>query len=96
MEKGYIDFHLHSTNSDGERTVEEYILDAAREHMQAIAITDHNCFALRERKISRGVEVIPARGYPPFPVFPTLFPEFFLYSRLAHGHICSKGFWFSA
>ena len=27
MEKGYIDFHLHSTNSDGERTVEEYILD---------------------------------------------------------------------
>ena len=59
MEKGYIDFHLHSTNSDGERTVEEYILDAAREHMQAIAITDHNCFALRERKISQGVEVIP-------------------------------------
>lgn len=30
MEKGYIDFHLHSTNSDGERTVEEYILDAAQ------------------------------------------------------------------
>ena len=51
MEKGYIDFHLHSTNSDGERTVEEYILDAAREHMQAIAITDHNCFALRERRM---------------------------------------------
>ena len=41
MEKGYIDFHLHSTNSDGERTVEEYILDAAREHMQAIAIVLH-------------------------------------------------------
>lgn len=38
----YIDLHLHTKFSDGERTLDETIADAKNAGLSAIAITDHN------------------------------------------------------
>lgn len=62
----YIDLHLHSTNSDGERTVNEIAKAASENDMKVIAITDHNCFAIDEKKIKYGVEIVPGCEFSAF------------------------------
>lgn len=46
--EGRIDFHLHTTNSDGENTPKEVFDRAAGEGLKIIALTDHNKFSLIE------------------------------------------------
>lgn len=61
--KGYIDLHLHTRFSDGERTLEETIVAAEKAGLSAIAVTDHNCFAI-EAPIKRAqLEVIPGAEF---------------------------------
>ncbi|MDO4647088.1 MAG: PHP domain-containing protein [Eubacteriales bacterium] len=59
----YIDLHLHTTCSDGERTPEEMIHDTREAGLSAIALTDHNCFAIREPMVREGLEVIPGAEF---------------------------------
>lgn len=59
MGQKYIDLHLHSTNSDGDRSVEDIIRAAVEKKMGAIAVTDHNYFSVKEPQVIHGVEVIP-------------------------------------
>ena len=54
-----IDLHIHTTSSDGTRTVEETIQDAKAFGLSHIAITDHNQFAIKEPMDFQGLEVIP-------------------------------------
>ena len=58
-QKKFIDLHLHTTCSDGEQSVEEVIDAALQTGLHAIALTDHNCFAIHEPRTVRGMEVIP-------------------------------------
>ena len=57
----YIDLHVHSIISDGEYSVDELINYAMSSDMSAIAITDHNSFALYEpvNIEESGLEIIP-------------------------------------
>ena len=57
--ENYIDLYIHTTASDGKLTINEMIRDAKDAGLSAIAITDHNCFALREPLLYQGMEVIP-------------------------------------
>jgi len=36
-----VDFHMHSNFSDGQSTIEEYVISAKNKGLEAIAITDH-------------------------------------------------------
>ena len=63
MKKGYVDFHLHTTHSDGKCSVEETIQAAQNEGLAAIAITDHNCFALEHPMKCEDLEVIPGAEF---------------------------------
>lgn len=58
-----IDLHIHTTSSDGTRTVEETIQDAKAFGLAHIAITDHNQFALREPVYFQGLEIIPGAEF---------------------------------
>lgn len=58
-----IDLHMHTTNSDGTRTVEEMIQDAYIFGLAHIAITDHNQFAIVEPEYHKGMEVIPGAEF---------------------------------
>lgn len=58
-----IDLHIHTTCSDGTRTVEETIQDAKAFGLAHIAITDHNQFAITEPEIFQGLEVIPGAEF---------------------------------
>lgn len=58
-----IDLHIHTTNSDGTRTVEETIQDAKTFGLAHIAITDHNQFAITEPLEFHGMEVIPGAEF---------------------------------
>ena len=63
-EKAYgIDLHIHTTNSDGTRTLEETIQDAGALGLKHIAITDHNQFAMTEPVHFQGMEVIPGAEF---------------------------------
>ena len=53
------DLHIHTTSSDGELTVEQIISKAQAEGLSAIAVTDHNCFAIQFPIIKDDLEVIP-------------------------------------
>lgn len=59
----YIDLHLHTKFSDGERSLEETIGDAEKAGLSTIAITDHNCFAIDSPIRIRGMEVIPGAEF---------------------------------
>lgn len=58
-----IDLHIHTTSSDGTRTVEETIQDAKDFGLAHIAITDHNQFAIKEPVQFQGVEIIPGAEF---------------------------------
>lgn len=58
-----IDLHIHTTKSHGMRTVEETIKDAEDENLRAIAITDHNTFAIKEPRKINNLEVIPGAEF---------------------------------
>lgn len=58
-----IDLHIHTTKSHGMRTVEETIKDAEDENLRAIAITDHNTFAIKEPRKVNNLEVIPGAEF---------------------------------
>lgn len=58
-----IDLHIHTTGSDGTRTVEETIADAKAAGMGAIALTDHNQFAITEPECHGDLELIPGAEF---------------------------------
>lgn len=58
-----IDLHLHTTNSDGTRTVSEVMQDAYNFGLRHIAITDHNQFAITEPVCFQKMEVIPGAEF---------------------------------
>ena len=55
----YIDLHVHTKFSDGERSLEETVTDAKQAGLSAIAITDHNYVAITQSKWDDGLEIIP-------------------------------------
>ena len=57
--KSRIDFHMHTTNSDGENTPEEVIQLAKDAGLAVIAITDHNKFTYTECIHAGDLDVIP-------------------------------------
>ena len=60
---GGIDLHIHTTSSDGTRTVYETIQDAVAFGLSHIAITDHNQFAVLQPAIYQGLEIIPGAEF---------------------------------
>lgn len=58
-----IDLHIHTTNSDGTRTVEETMQDAYEVGLKHIAVTDHNQFAITEPVLFHELEVIPGAEF---------------------------------
>ena len=58
-----VDLHIHTTCSDGTRTVEETIEDAYEFGLGHIAITDHNQFALTEPVYFQGMEIVPGAEF---------------------------------
>ncbi len=58
-----IDLHIHTTCSDGTRTVDETIQDAKKFGLAHIAITDHNQFAITEPVTLQGLEIIPGAEF---------------------------------
>ncbi len=62
-EKYGIDLHIHTTCSDGTRTVQETMEDALKTGLAHIAITDHNQFAIKEPLDFYGLEVIPGAEF---------------------------------
>lgn len=58
-----IDLHIHTTSSDGTRTVDETIQDAKAFGLAHIAITDHNQFAIKEPVDFQGLEIIPGAEF---------------------------------
>lgn len=58
-----VDLHIHTTKSDGTRTVEETVMDAKEAGLRAIAITDHNQFAVENPECFGGLEVIPGAEF---------------------------------
>lgn len=58
-----IDLHIHTTSSDGTRTVDETIQDAIEFGLAHIAVTDHNQFALTEPIDFEGLEIIPGAEF---------------------------------
>ena len=66
MQAQGIDLHLHTTCSDGTRTLAEMIQDAKEFGLNAIAITDHNQFALCDPMRADELEVIPGAEFSTF------------------------------
>lgn len=58
-----IDLHIHTTTSDGTRTIEETIQDALCAGLSHIALTDHNQFAIKQPITVQGMEVIPGAEF---------------------------------
>ena len=56
---GFIDLHLHTTNSDGMESPDEVIGKAQAAGLSLIAITDHNCFTFTECKMSGQMMIVP-------------------------------------
>lgn len=58
-----IDFHIHTTCSDGEKSIEEIIKIANEENLKAISITDHDFLYSKKRidlvRAASGMEIIP-------------------------------------
>lgn len=63
VKKNGVDLHIHTTCSDGTRTVQETMEDASEFGLAHIALTDHNQFALTEPVDFCGMEVIPGAEF---------------------------------
>ena len=63
MRKEYVDLHLHTTNSDGEQTLEQVVEAARTAGMSWIALTDHNYFSIYEPVNIEGLELIPGAEF---------------------------------
>lgn len=61
--KKNMDLHIHTTCSDGELTVEQVVAEAKEDGMSAIALTDHNCFAIQNPIHEEELEVIPGTEF---------------------------------
>ena len=59
----YIDLHLHTKFSDGERSLDETIDDAKKAGLSAIAITDHNNLAIHSTIYTYSLEAIPGSEF---------------------------------
>jgi predicted metal-dependent phosphoesterase TrpH len=59
----YVDLHIHTTFSDGVKTVSEVLEEASNRHLKAISITDHDCTDAYPNAVELGsklgIEVIP-------------------------------------
>ena len=55
----YIDLHVHTSCSDGERSLKETIEDAKKAGLSAVAITDHNGFTVEQTIRDEDLEIIP-------------------------------------
>ena len=60
---GGIDLHIHTTSSDGTRSVYETLQDAVAYGLTHIAITDHNQFAILQPALYQGLEIIPGAEF---------------------------------
>lgn len=58
-----MDLHIHTTCSDGELTAEQIIKGAKSAGLSAIALTDHNCFAVQTPIREENFEVIPGAEF---------------------------------
>ena len=58
-----IDLHIHTTCSDGTRTVQETMVDAKEFGLAHIAVTDHNQFAITKLVDFHGMEIIPGAEF---------------------------------
>ena len=56
---GEIDFHIHTSNSDGENTYEEMVEMAKKRGLKVIAITDHNRFTTTRTIMEDGLLILP-------------------------------------
>lgn len=58
-----IDFHIHTTCSDGEKNIEEIIKIANEENLKVISITDHDFLHSKESidlvQATSGIKIIP-------------------------------------
>lgn len=63
MRKDYVDLHLHTTNSDGEQTLEQVMEEAGKAGLSCIALTDHNYFSIYEPVKVDGLELIPGAEF---------------------------------
>lgn len=55
----HIDFHLHTTNSDGEQSPEMVVRMAKKAGLSIIAITDHNLFTYTDPWEYMGMSIVP-------------------------------------
>lgn len=55
----HIDFHLHTTNSDGEQSPEMVVRMAKNAGLSLIAITDHNLFTYTDPWEYMGMSIVP-------------------------------------
>lgn len=58
-----IDLHIHTTQSDGTRSLNDTIKDARHEKLRAISITYHNQFSIRQPVDDHGLEIIPGAEF---------------------------------
>ena len=58
-----IDLHIHTTSSDGTRTVEETMQDAWQFGLHYIAITDHNQFSIKAPMTYKDMQIIPGAEF---------------------------------
>lgn len=55
----HIDFHIHTTNSDGEQSPEMVVRMAKNAGLSLIAITDHNLFTYTDPWEYMGMNIVP-------------------------------------
>ena len=60
---GEIDFHIHTSNSDGENTFEEMVAMAKKRGLKVIAITDHNRFTINRPIKEDGLLILPGAEF---------------------------------
>ncbi len=54
----YVDFHIHTTYSDGGKTFEEIISLCKENNIGYISITDHNTFKVYKRKFDSDIKIL--------------------------------------
>ena len=57
--KDRVDFHIHTSKSDGEEDLMTVVNSAANQRMKAIAITEHNCFNITHTWLYKNMYIIP-------------------------------------